>query len=64
MQKDHGADNFCSSATEFLFGESVDSQITLAPGHKSTNNKSQDFALAFDQGQKVLAVSFFVSPLI
>jgi len=49
------------SATEFLFGESVDSQITLAPGYKrpvtaSGDVNSLDFAGAFDRGQMVLAV--------
>jgi hypothetical protein len=51
------------SATEFLFGQSVDSQIALAPGYKETaqtsvvDANSLDFATAFDKGQMGLAVS-------
>lgn len=53
------------SATEFLFGQSVDSQIALAPGYKKTaqtsvaDANSVDFATAFDKGQMGLAVSSF-----
>lgn len=48
------------SATEFLFGESVDSQLQLMPGSNVVNKhgdgpKSFDFATAFDQGQMTLA---------
>ncbi|PMD14093.1 cytochrome P450 52A12 [Hyaloscypha hepaticicola] len=47
------------SATEFLFGESVDSQLHLLPGHQSDKSvnglHSSDFAAAFDQGQMALA---------
>jgi cytochrome P450 len=50
------------SATEFLFGESVGSQITLAPGNTKTQGtaadaNSLDFATAFDKGQMALAAS-------
>lgn len=48
------------SATEFLFGESVDSQITLAPGYKAIQSSGPvplDFATAFDKAQLGLAVS-------
>lgn len=47
------------SATEFLFGESVDSQLHLLPGNQNENSinglHSSDFASAFDQGQMALA---------
>ncbi|KAG4423407.1 hypothetical protein IFR04_003511 [Cadophora malorum] len=48
------------SATEFLFGESVDSQVRLLPGYQDGNEKasdasSADFAAAFDKGQMALA---------
>ena len=45
------------SATEFLFGQSVDSQVRLLPGYKSTSEDEQagDFASAFDKGQMGLA---------
>jgi hypothetical protein len=47
------------SATEFLFGESVDSQLHLLPGYHSEQSidglHSSDFASAFDQGQMALA---------
>lgn len=45
------------SATEFLFGESVDSQLRLLPGYNKTqeDDKSSDFASAFDKGQMCLA---------
>lgn len=46
------------SASEFLFGESVDSQITLMPGYdgyKKADKQEVDFAFAFDKGQMALA---------
>ena len=45
------------SATEFLFGESVDSQVRLQPGFKPTKRDalSSDFASAFDKSQMGLA---------
>jgi cytochrome P450 len=48
------------SATQFLFGESVDSQLMGIPGYSkpASFNSSQDektFASAFDQGQMFLA---------
>jgi len=45
------------SATEFLFGQSVDSQVRLLPGYKATEEDEQagDFASAFDKGQMGLA---------
>ncbi|CAL3971722.1 unnamed protein product [Diplocarpon coronariae] len=48
------------SATEFLFGESVDSQLRLLPGYEDGDGKSggllsADFASAFDKGQAALA---------
>lgn len=47
------------SATEFLFGESVDSQLQLMPGYeiekRGDSPESFDFATAFDQGQMTLA---------
>ncbi|RDW67901.1 putative cytochrome P450 52A12 [Coleophoma cylindrospora] len=48
------------SATEFLFGESVDSQVTEMPGYVSsttvdTTRNASAFAVAFDRGQKSLA---------
>ncbi|KAH6721361.1 cytochrome P450 [Leptodontidium sp. MPI-SDFR-AT-0119] len=51
------------SATEFLFGESVDSQIRLLPGfqdgtdgnEKSSGPSSGDFAASFDKAQMALA---------
>ena len=49
------------SATEFLFGESVDSQLVALPGYVrqgSPRDPSQDekvFAAAFDRGQSTLA---------
>lgn len=45
------------SATEFLFGESVNSQLRLIPGHQSTKLGSSEerFATAFDAAQMVLA---------
>lgn len=51
------------SASEFLFGQSVDSQITLAEGGMKAGGvlagaKSKDFATAFDLSQNALAVSY------
>ncbi|KAI9052520.1 hypothetical protein LZ554_003864 [Drepanopeziza brunnea f. sp. 'monogermtubi'] len=48
------------SATEFLFGESVDSQVRLLPNYKDENSQSggplsADFAEAFDRSQAALA---------
>ncbi|KAE8449932.1 hypothetical protein EG329_007071 [Mollisiaceae sp. DMI_Dod_QoI] len=46
------------SATEFLFGESVESQRILMPGHNTEQRdgkESLDFATAFDRGQMTLA---------
>ncbi|KAK2628894.1 hypothetical protein QTJ16_001997 [Diplocarpon rosae] len=48
------------SATEFLFGESTDSQLRLLPGYEDGKDKSggplpADFASAFDKGQAALA---------
>lgn len=45
------------TATEFLFGESVDSQLRLQLGYEATRDDdlSSDFASAFDKGQMALA---------
>ncbi|KAL2679043.1 hypothetical protein Neosp_009799 [[Neocosmospora] mangrovei] len=45
------------SATEFLFGESVNSQLRLLPGYQSSKlgSKEERFAMAFDAGQRALA---------
>lgn len=45
------------SATEFLFGESVNSQLILVPGYQSSKIGSSEarFATAFDAGQMALA---------
>jgi cytochrome P450 len=45
------------SATEFLFGESVNSQLRLLPGYQSTKIGSSEakFEEAFDAGQMALA---------
>ncbi len=45
------------SATEFLFGESVDSQLEGLPGSKnySSTHDEEGFAYAFDRGQMYLA---------
>lgn len=45
------------SATEFLFGESVNSQLRLLPGYQSSKMGSleAEFARAFDAGQMALA---------
>jgi hypothetical protein len=39
------------SATEFLFGESVDSQLSLMPGFTGEKKDDHDFASAFDRAQ-------------
>jgi len=49
------------SATEFLFGQSVDSQTAFGPRSVDSNTSvghvnSLDFATAFDRGQVALAV--------
>jgi len=48
------------SATEFLFGESTASQLTLLPGYKDEQHdvaglRPSDFAISFDKGQMALA---------
>ena len=44
------------SATEFLFGESVDSQLDGLPGSKNqSTHQEKAFAYAFDRGQMYLA---------
>ena len=49
------------SATEFLFGQSVDSQLHLIPGYRQQSQTgaadalASDFAAAFDKGQMALA---------
>ncbi|KAL2072294.1 hypothetical protein VTL71DRAFT_11637 [Oculimacula yallundae] len=48
------------SATEFLFGESVDSQVRLLPSYRDETEKtpgasSADFAAAFDSSQMALS---------
>lgn len=47
------------SATEFLFGESVDSQLTSLPGYQSTRPpmaiSEKEFAYSFDQAQAGLS---------
>lgn len=43
------------SACEFLFGESVDSQIQLMPGYQGEKKDDHDFAFAFDKAQNGLA---------
>ena len=45
------------SATEFLFGQSVDSQIKLMPGYNSSelDEQARHFATSFDRGQAGLA---------
>ncbi|KAH7268508.1 cytochrome P450 [Fusarium solani] len=45
------------SATEFLFGESVNSQLRFLPGYQSSKlgSKEERFATAFDSGQMALA---------
>ncbi|KAL6707423.1 hypothetical protein ACN47E_004202 [Coniothyrium glycines] len=49
------------SATEFLFGESVDSQLSALPDYVSSRaaNKvnEQDFATAFDKAQQTIALA-------
>lgn len=62
------------SATEFLFGQSVDSQIRLLPDYKTTeeDKMADDFATSFDKGQYGLAhrarfakfvLSFHIHPI-
>lgn len=45
------------SATEFLFGESVNSQLRLVPGYQTSKlgSKEERFATAFESGQMALA---------
>jgi hypothetical protein len=45
------------SATEFLFGQSVDSQIKLLPGYNANelDEQARDFATSFDRGQAGLS---------
>jgi cytochrome P450 len=49
------------SATEFLFGESVDSQLASLPDYKSSKPpmavNEQDFAVSFDQAQSTIATA-------
>lgn len=49
------------SATEFLFGESVDSQLTVLPDYISSRPpmvvNEQDFAISFDKAQSTIAVA-------
>ncbi|KAF3004898.1 hypothetical protein E8E13_006449 [Curvularia kusanoi] len=49
------------SATEFLFGESVDSQLSGLPDYESSRPthavNERDFAAAFDQGQSSIALA-------
>ncbi|EUC39308.1 hypothetical protein COCCADRAFT_21391 [Bipolaris zeicola 26-R-13] len=49
------------SATEFLFGESVDSQLSALPGYKSTRIplavSEQDFGVAFDRAQAQISTA-------
>ncbi|USP73415.1 translation initiation factor if-2 [Curvularia clavata] len=49
------------SATEFLFGESVDSQLSVLPNYKSNRApvavNEQEFAFAFDKAQGVIATA-------
>jgi cytochrome P450 len=49
------------SATEFLFGESVDSQLSALPDYKSSRApmavNEQEFAFAFDKAQGFLATA-------
>ncbi|KAL6149689.1 hypothetical protein ACJQWK_02637 [Exserohilum turcicum] len=45
------------SATEFLFGESVDSQLSALPDYKSSRGTvEQDFATAFDQALNAISI--------
>jgi cytochrome P450 len=47
------------SATEFMFGESVDSQLSLLPGYVSTRKpmavSEKDYAISFDKAQSMIA---------
>ncbi|KAF1839757.1 cytochrome P450 52A12 [Decorospora gaudefroyi] len=49
------------SATEFLFGESVDSQLASLPGYTCNKApmavKEQDFAISFDKAQGTIATA-------
>jgi cytochrome P450 len=49
------------SATEFLFGESVDSQLASLPDYKSSKPpmavNEQDFAISFDKAQSTIATA-------
>lgn len=49
------------SATEFLFGESVDSQLAVLPDYKSSRASmavnEQEFAIAFDKSQNAIATA-------
>jgi cytochrome P450 len=49
------------SATEFLFGESVDSQLSALPGYKSSRPpmavSEKEFALSFDKAQSTIATA-------
>jgi len=49
------------SATEFLFGESVDSQLSALPDYKSNRAHAavneQEFAVAFDKAQSAIATA-------
>ncbi|KAJ8108902.1 hypothetical protein OPT61_g7846 [Boeremia exigua] len=55
------------SATEFLFGESVHSQIANLPENSSTRSSKgpgeKDFAVSFDAAQSALAMSFRLGSL-
>lgn len=56
------------SATEFLLGESADSQLMEIPGYPRERNSNEEihnvnFAWAFDQGQKGLATKLRLGPL-
>ncbi|KAG9192422.1 unspecific monooxygenase [Alternaria panax] len=49
------------SATEFLFGESVDSQLAALPDYKSSKPRmavsEQDFTISFDEAQGTIATA-------
>jgi cytochrome P450 len=55
------------SATEFLFGESVDSQLAVLPDYRSNRPpmavNEKDFAYSFDQGQAAVALAFRMGEL-
>jgi len=42
------------SATEFLFGESVESQLANVPGYVAPNPKAKDFPFHFDRAQRAI----------